>query len=387
MNSTKKKDAYDISFREIIMCKYEDKQISFWMKLVFCIIWVAAIIAGLIYGAAFDYIIAILSIIAVLALNIYICNKYYKRWIDLVTFIILSVPVLYIFIHASIGYFSTMLVLIFACGVIYILGILNSLCINICYIINILVCFRFIDSKYVADLYGANVSLRFPYFFICIVLISYCLMYIIQRNWVEKKKRKQVLERRIYDEKRALEEMSMKVMDTMVHALGAKVAGEEEHCRRVANYAKEIAQRDGLDYLVCSNSYKAGLLHEIGMVGIPDVLIRNNNLKEQQYEVYKTYVDKGYKIISMLHTRNSESVAEAVLYHRENYDGSGFPKGLEGQNIPVMARIVAVSDYADRHMCRGEDVNMIINSLKELAGIRFDKKLAEIMIDILNEKN
>ena len=156
-----------------------------------------------------------------------------------------------------------------------------------------------------------NVTLRFPYIYVCIILISYCLMYAIQKYWVDKRRRKQILQIRIEEENKHLHAMYMRIMDTMTNALDAKISGEKEHCVRVACYCRQIAQMKKLDEKMCKYAYSAGLLHEIGMVGIPDRLIRKDRLTDDEYTVYQTYVKKDMrfyvrfrlKIQLMLHRR------------------------------------------------------------------------------------
>ena len=193
----------------------------------------------------------------------------------------------------------------------------------------------------------------------------------IQKNWVEKKNIKHKLENRIYEENIRLENISMKVMNTMVHALGAKIYGEEEHLKQVAEYAREIALRKGLDQKMCMNAYNAGLLHEIGIAAIPDELINKNKLSDEEYDIFKTYVDKGYEIVGMLRTSSAESIAEAVHYHRENYDGSEISSGLKKRDS-LLSRIIMVADYTDRHLRRGESSQIVIRKLRTLSGDKFD---------------
>ena len=83
------------------------------------------------------------------------------------------------------------------------------------------------------------------------------LMYSIQRYWVEKRRRQEKLEQRVHEEKKKLQGMSMRVMNAMCRALGAKIPGEEEHCRQVAEYAKEIAERLKLPEEMASAAYQA----------------------------------------------------------------------------------------------------------------------------------
>ena len=380
-----KKSWKDISYREILLCPYEDKMLALWVKLAFWLVWLINIPAGIIYGASFQYIAYVLSIVFAIGINIAISAKNYNIWIDFITLALVSIQVYGIFFSAYIKAFSVMYPVFFSCSVVFILGIKYSFFINFVCTSSIIYCCRINKNHMMIDMYGENVVLRLPYLFICMLLIIYCLMFIIQKNWIEKNRRKQVLESRISEENTRLENMSMKVMNTMVRALGAKIQGEEEHLRQVAEYAKQIAHYKGLDEKMCSNAYSAGLLHEIGMVGIPDALIEKEKLTEEEYAVFKTYVDKSYAIIIMLRSSRAESIAEAVHYHRESYDGNGYPDKLKGEDIPLLARILAVADYADRHLRRGEVRESVIEKINALSGVRFEPKDAQIMIDILRE--
>lgn len=380
-----KKSWKDISYREILLCPYEDKMLALWVKLAFWLVWLINIPAGIIYGASFQYIAYVLSIVFAIGINIAISAKNYNIWIDFITLALVSIQVYGIFFSAYIKAFSVMYPVFFSCSVVFILGIKYSFFINFVCTSSIIYCCRINKNHMMIDMYGENVVLRLPYLFICMLLIIYCLMFIIQKNWIEKNRRKQVLESRISEENTRLENMSMKVMNAMVRALGAKIQGEEEHLRQVAEYAKQIAHYKGLDEKMCSNAYSAGLLHEIGMVGIPDALIEKEKLTEEEYAVFKAYVDKSYAIIIMLRSSSAESIAEAVHYHRESYDGNGYPDKLKGEDIPLLARILAVADYADRHLRRGEVRESVIEKINALSGVRFEPKDAQIMIDILRE--
>ena len=380
-----KKSWKDISYREILLCPYEDKMLALWVKLAFWLVWLINIPAGIIYGASFQYIAYVLSIVFAIGINIAISAKNYNIWIDFITLALVSIQVYGIFFSAYIKAFSVKYPVFFSCSVVFILGIKYSFFINFVCTSSIIYCCRINKNHMMIDMYGENVVLRLPYLFICMLLIIYCLMFIIQKNWIEKNRRKQVLESRISEENTRLENMSMKVMNAMVRALGAKIQGEEEHLRQVAEYAKQIAHYKGLDEKMCSNAYSAGLLHEIGMVGIPDALIEKEKLTEEEYAVFKTYVDKSYAIIIMLRSSSAESIAEAVHYHRESYDGNGYPDKLKGEDIPLLARILAVADYADRHLRRGEVRESVIEKINALSGVRFEPKDAQIMIDILRE--
>ncbi|MFR8370001.1 MAG: HD-GYP domain-containing protein [Lachnospira sp.] len=386
MNMKIRKSGKYVSYREIFLCPYEDRLLALCVKLVFGFVWLINMLVGIVLDVGYEYDIQAALIVLIMAVNIAISVKNYNIWIDFVTFAIMSMPVYSLLFDADIEAFSIMYPVLFLCATVFVLGIKYSLPINIVCLGSIIYCCRFNNADTI-DIYDENIVLRLPYFFICMLLIIYCLMFFIQKNWVEKKNIKHKLENRIYEENIRLENISMKVMNTMVHALGAKIYGEEEHLKQVAEYAREIALRKGLDHKMCMNAYNAGLLHEIGMAAIPDELINKNKLSDEEYDIFKTYVDKGYEIVGMLRTSSAESIAEAVHYHRENYDGSGYPSGLKKSEIPLLARIIMVADYTDRHLRRGESSQIVIRKLRTLSGYKFDPADARIMENILNESN
>lgn len=370
-------------FTDVILLPYEDELLSFWMKLVFLFIWVAGIINGLLFQTATSYIATLLILVGILTLNLIICRKNNHRWINDITFFLLCIPVCFIFYNAGIGSFSMLYIIVYGSGVVFILGIRDSLPVNLSFLALILYFFRANTSSSVYARYGENNALRFPYLFVCIILIIYCLMYMIQEYWLQKRRRTQILEQRIHNEHQNLNSISLKVMNSMVLGLDAKIPGKKEHSLRVAEFAREIASRKKFSPELCTDAYNAGLLHEIGMIGIPDSLIQKTEFTEEEYSVFKTYVEKGYEIIRTLQSSGSQNIADAVLYHREAYDGSGFPVGLAGDKIPPIARILAIADYTDRHLRRSESIEHITELLQERKNTEFEPESTDIMIQIL----
>lgn len=85
-------------------------------------------------------------------------------------------------------------------------------------------------------------------------------------------------------------------------------------------------------------------------------------------------------------SEHSHRVAETVRYYRENYDGTGYLEGLQGEAIPLLSRILAVADFTDRHRRRGETDAQIAAALRECAGHAFDPQCVEVMCGMLTEK-
>ena len=186
---------------------------------------------------------------------------------------------------------------------------------------------------------------------------------------------------RIDTERARLSEMSLKVITAMYSALSSKVPEVDLHCEQVAALTQELARRMGLDEMACRDGYYAGLLHEVGAVGLPDAVLQNRQLTEEQFQLYQTYVERGYAIILQLQI--VDRVAETVRFHREWYDGTGYCTGLRGEEIPLLARILAVADFTDRHRRWDETDAEIAATLTARAGTEFDPVCVEAMKTLL----
>ena len=130
-------------------------------------------------------------------------------------------------------------------------------------------------------------------------------------------------------------------------------------------------------------------LHDIGKINIPEkTLTKEGSLTEEEWEMVKTHPELGFRI-----TRASEEfshVAEDIIAHHERWDGQGYPKGLQGAEIPLLARITAIVDAYDV-MSNGrpykEPMNEeeIIAEIKRCAGTQFDPELVDIFLSVLEE--
>lgn len=142
------------------------------------------------------------------------------------------------------------------------------------------------------------------------------------------------------------EEMVVRLMRTMSSAIDARDTYTRGHSQRVGRYAHEIAQQLTLPEADREQLYLTGLLHDIGKIGVPDhVLLKPGRLSTEEFELIKQHPEIGHRIL--------EPIAElsfalpGVLHHHERIDGQGYPHGLTGPEIPLMARILAVADAFD----------------------------------------
>jgi len=178
-----------------------------------------------------------------------------------------------------------------------------------------------------------------------------------------------------------LKELLVGLTRSLTSALDAKDSYTFGHSERVARIAVELGRELGLSGDEVSDIYLTGLLHDVGKIGIRDaVLSKPGPLTPEEFEHIKQHVVIGYKILADL--RPIRNLLPGVLYHHERYDGKGYPDGLEGENIPLLARILAVADgydamstarpYRDPMPCR-----RVEEILLEGAGTQWDKRVIE----------
>jgi HD-GYP domain-containing protein (c-di-GMP phosphodiesterase class II) len=148
--------------------------------------------------------------------------------------------------------------------------------------------------------------------------------------------------RRIQD----LRELLVGLTRSLTAAIDAKDSYTYGHSERVARVGVELGRQMGLSEDDLSDVYLAGLLHDIGKIGIPDsILTKPGKLTTEEFEHLKQHPVIGYNILKDLGPLNN--LLPGVLYHHERYDGKGYPEGLSGKAIPLLARVLAVADAYD----------------------------------------
>jgi len=211
---------------------------------------------------------------------------------------------------------------------------------------------------------------------------------LIERN-IELEAKKKELEERL----REIERLRQKEQQTyyqIVKSLAQEVHEKDlytfGHIRQVERLGIAAAQELGLDL---SGKRKAVLsagllLHDVGKIGIPDhILKKPASLNSEEWKVMRTHVEKGVKILEPL--SDFKEVAEIVRCHHENYDGTGYPRGLKRNEIPIEARIVSVVDafhaiVSTRCYREGRPIETAFEELRRSAHTQFDPKIVEAFI-------
>lgn len=186
-----------------------------------------------------------------------------------------------------------------------------------------------------------------------------------------------------------VESLSLHVVHTIADAIDAKDAYTKGHSGRVADYSKEIAKRFGYSLERQEEIYMMGLLHDVGKIGVPDAVINKpGRLTDEEFEIIKTHPARGARILQNI--EEMPKLATGAHWHHERYDGTGYPDGLSGEDIPEEARIIAVADAYDamtsNRSYRGViPQNVVKEELMKGSGTQFDPRFAAIMLDIIAE--
>ena len=186
-----------------------------------------------------------------------------------------------------------------------------------------------------------------------------------------------------------VEQLSMHIIKALAFAIDAKDQYTNGHSSRVAEYSKEIAARYGYDESEQNEIYIIGLLHDVGKIGIPDAIINKNaKLSDEEYDVIKKHPVIGTQILETI--KEMPNLSNGARWHHERYDGTGYPDGLAGEDIPEVARIIAVADAYDAmtsHRSYRDTLpqNEVRAEIERCSGTQFDPKFADIMISIIDE--
>jgi HD-GYP domain-containing protein (c-di-GMP phosphodiesterase class II) len=178
-----------------------------------------------------------------------------------------------------------------------------------------------------------------------------------------------------------LKELLVGLTRSLTAALDAKDSYTYGHSERVARIAVELGKEMGLQGDELSDIYLAGLLHDVGKIGIRDsVLGKVEPLTPEEFEHIKQHVTIGYAILSDL--RPIRNLLPGVLYHHEHWDGNGYPDGLSGEAIPLLARVLAVADAYDamstnRPYREALPCRKVEEILAKGAGTQWDKRVIE----------
>ncbi|MCR4777904.1 MAG: HD-GYP domain-containing protein [Lachnospiraceae bacterium] len=186
-----------------------------------------------------------------------------------------------------------------------------------------------------------------------------------------------------------LKGLTKEVIAAFANSIDAKDEYTHGHSSRVAEYSRRIAQASGKTPEECEEIYYAGLLHDIGKIGVPeDIITKEGKLTPEEYEKIKEHPVLGAQILGNITEYPYLSIG--ARGHHERYDGKGYPDGLKGEKIPDMARIIAVADAYDAMSSKRSyrapiPQQKVREEIVKGIGTQFDPEYARIMLHLIDE--
>jgi putative nucleotidyltransferase with HDIG domain len=183
-----------------------------------------------------------------------------------------------------------------------------------------------------------------------------------------------------------LEELFKGTIKSLATAVESKDPYTYDHIDRVTELSLKLAQKAGLGRKDLKNVELSAILHDIGKIAIPDeILNKPGKLTDEEYEIIKTHVYHGAKILEPI--PGLKEVVPAVLHHHERWDGKGYPYGLKGEKIPVIARIITITDAfdamsSDRVYRKALPGHEIFKEFNKEKGKQFDPELTRLFLEL-----
>lgn len=187
-----------------------------------------------------------------------------------------------------------------------------------------------------------------------------------------------------------IQDMAIQTIATIANTIDAKDEYTRGHSKRVAEISVAIAKDLGMSQEDINNLKSIALLHDIGKIGVPDtVLNKPGKLTDDEYELMKQHTVIGAEILKDI--KMFQGIEVGARSHHEKYDGTGYPEKISGEDIPYIARIIAVADAFDamtsnRVYRKRLDLDYVINELKRCSGSQFDPDIVKVLIRMIEEK-
>ena len=187
----------------------------------------------------------------------------------------------------------------------------------------------------------------------------------------------------------AKERLSKEVLLALSKAVDAKDHYTNGHSERVADYAKQIAERMGKTEKEQAEIYELGLLHDVGKIGIPEEIInKKGRLTDDEFDEIKKHTEIGWDILKTM--TEIPWLSKGARWHHERYDGKGYPDGLSGEDIPEEARIICLADSYDamtskRSYSTPRSQADARSEIERCSGSQFDPVIAKHLLDMIDE--
>ena len=213
-------------------------------------------------------------------------------------------------------------------------------------------------------------------------------MHLLQK---QVREHNQILEQRVRERTAELYDTRLEIVRRLGRAAEFRDNETGMHIIRMSKISALIGHGYGLDVEQCEMLLNASPMHDIGKIGIPDhVLLKPGKLNPEEWEIMKTHARIGADILAGHESEILEMARVIALTHHEKWDGSGYPQGLAGEDIPLPGRIVALADVFDaltsvRPYKKAWDVAAAVDYLNQNSGRHFDPSLVKVFVQNLDE--
>ena len=256
-------------------------------------------------------------------------------------------------------------------------------------ILIVLICYVPSSNAVLCNFFSEIFVKRFPFIYFVMMNIAFTFGISYRSLLYKQKHYQEELERAVDDEHDRVLTMSLETILSINDLVNARDPYTALHSERVSEYSCLIAKKMGWDEEKVKKLRTMALLHDVGKVGVPDsILNKSGPLDDEEYEVLKSHTTIGGRILKNLSC--IPGIETGALYHHEHYDGTGYPSGLIGAQIPVEARIIAVADsfdamHSDRIYRKRLELPEIRQEFVNKSGIQFDPGVVDCFLELLDE--
>lgn len=220
--------------------------------------------------------------------------------------------------------------------------------------------------------------------------IGACGVYYDLTPYRQKKKQLNEKKQMLIEANAQLLSQHMETIRAFANAIAARDINTRWHSEKVAEYAQQICFNLGVDEHMAKMAYLAGLLHDVGKIGVPEsILTKPGPLTDPEYQIIKSHPEIGVQILGSM--KNMEEILEVIKYHHERYDGDGYPAGKKGKDIPLLSRVLAVADSfeamtSDRSYRKSFSMDKAIDEIKRNSGTQFDPQVVDSFMEMVQEQ-
>ena len=215
-------------------------------------------------------------------------------------------------------------------------------------------------------------------------------------GWLAGERHREALQQEIGDRsselRKALTELEIAQAET-VRRLSMAVEFRDEdtgaHIERIGRFSTLLAEQIGLEEELCARMVHAAPMHDVGKVAIPDaILLKPGRLTAEERAIVETHAEEGHRLLKGSSSAILDMAATIALSHHEKWDGSGYPRGVAGEAIPIEGRIVAIADVfdaltSDRVYRKAFAVEKAVEMMREERGKHFDPVLLDAFMEVL----